>query len=98
MSVGDVKPEHIIVSPEGARIIDLETWSLQRTVWFDVMSAANFILPHMKSAPDLAWIVQRYCHYRGCSIDEYDFRKIQRCYQAVQALSPDRDYVEGAIQ
>ncbi|WP_223460196.1 MULTISPECIES: hypothetical protein [unclassified Pseudomonas] len=98
VSVGDVKPEHIIISLEGVRIIDLETWSLQRTVWFDVMSAANFILPHMKCAPDLAWIVQRYCHYRGCSIDEYDFRKIHRCYQAVQALSPHRDYVERAIQ
>ncbi|AXI61426.1 hypothetical protein DLD99_13415 [Pseudomonas kribbensis] len=97
VSVGDVKPEHVIVTREGARIIDLETWSLQRTVWFDVLSLARFLVPGMQRS-GLEWLVHRYCYYRGCPSDAYEMSRIERCWHAIRDLSPDHDYVEGAAR
>lgn len=98
VSIGDVKPEHIIITQEGVRIIDLETWSLQRTVWFDILSLTRFMLPGKMQHANLKWIVRQYCHFRGCSPDEYDMSKIKRCLEGIRGLSNQRDYVEGGLQ
>lgn len=98
VSIGDVKPEHIIITQEGARIIDLETWSLQRTVWFDILSLTRFMLPGKLKHANLEWIVRQYCHFRGCSPDEYDVPKIKRCLEGIRGLSNQRDYVEEGLR
>lgn len=98
VSVGDVKPEHIIITLEGARVVDLETWSLQRTVWFDVLSLTRFMLPRTLEQANLESIVRHYCYFRGFSPDEYDVHKIKRCLEGIRGLSKQRNYFEGSLR
>lgn len=60
ISVGDCKPEHLLVTVDGVRILDLKTHSLQRSVWFDILSLSRFL----GAGPALSWNLEEWvAHY-----------------------------------
>ncbi|NCE92114.1 hypothetical protein [Pseudomonas sp. L13] len=97
ISVGDGKPEHLLVTPDGVRILDLETHSLQRSVWFDILSLSRFL----GAAPSCSWSLEEwvacYCACRKIPVHYYDLQKIQDCLERVQAMEPGRVYCEEAL-
>ena len=97
ISVGDCKPEHVLVTVDGVRILDLETHSLQRSVWFDILSLSRFLRPDPEYSWHLEEWVARYCACREIHAHYYDLQKIRDCLQRVQALEPGRVYCEEAL-
>jgi hypothetical protein len=97
ISVGDCKPEHLLVTVDGVRILDLETYSLQRSVWFDILSLSRFL----GAGPVFTWSLEewiaRYCACREIPTHYYDLQKIRDYLQRVQALDPGRVYYEEAL-
>lgn len=96
VSVGDIKWEHIIFTRAGVRIVDLETWSLQRSVWFDILSLINVMKLQGGRALNLEWTVRNYCTCRGLNSSDYDLEKIKVCLRAVQELSGKEGYQQGS--
>ena len=97
ISVGDCKPEHLLVTVDGVRILDLETHSLQRSVWSDILSLSRFLGAGPAFSRDLEEWVARYCACREIPAHYYDLRKIRDCLQRVQALKPGRIYCGQAL-
>ena len=97
ISVGDCKSEHLLVTVDGVRILDLETHSLQRSVWFDILSLSRFLGVGPVSSWSLEEWVARYCECRKIPAHYYDLQKIQDCLLRVQALEPGRVYCEEAL-
>ena len=97
ISVGDCKPEHVLVTVDGVRILDLETHSLQRSVWFDIFSLSRFLRAGPGCSWDLEEWVARYCACREIHAHYYDLQKIRECLQRVQALEPGGVYCEEAL-
>lgn len=97
ISVGDCKADHMRVTADGVRILDLETHSQQRSVWFDILSLSCFL----GAGPELSWNLEewvaRYCACREIPAHYYDLQKIHDCLQRVQALEPGRMYCEEAL-
>ncbi|MFJ4384019.1 hypothetical protein ACIP02_06710 [Pseudomonas sp. NPDC089408] len=97
ISVGDCKSEHLVVTGDSVRILDLETHSLQRSVWFDVLSLSRFLGAGPAASWSLDEWVARYCACREIPSHYYDLQKIRECLQRVQALVPGRVYSEEAL-
>ncbi|PYB81690.1 hypothetical protein [Pseudomonas soli] len=97
VSVGDCKPEHLRLSVDGVRILDLETHSLQRSVWFDILSLGRRLGAEPVFSSNLEQWVARYCACREIPVHYYDLRKIRECLKRVQALEPGREYSEEAL-
>jgi len=97
ISVGDCKSEHLVVTRESVRILDLETHSLQRSVWFDILSLSRFL----GAGPALAWKLDEwvalYCACREIPSHYYDLQKIRDCLRRVQAMKPGGVYYEEAL-
>ncbi|MFJ3521399.1 hypothetical protein ACIPO9_02890 [Pseudomonas sp. NPDC090203] len=97
ISVGDCKPEHLLVTVDGVRILDLETHSLERSVWFDILSLSGFLW----DGPVFSWTLEewvaRYCACRKIPTHYYDLQKIRDCLHRVQALKSGRMYCEEAL-
>jgi len=98
ISVGDCKPEHLLVTADGVRIIDLETHSLQRSVWFDILSLSRFMDVDMAFSSSLERWLAHYCACRGIPVYYYDLLKIRDCLQRVLALEPGKVYYEETMQ
>ncbi len=98
ISVGDCKPEHLLVTADGVRIIDLETHSLQRSVWFDILSLSRFMDVDMAFSSSLERWLAHYCACRGIPVYYYDLLKIRDCLQRVRALEPGKVYYEETMQ
>ena len=96
ISVGDCKPEHLLVTVDGVRVLDLETHSLQRSVWFDILSLSRFLGAGSAFSWTLEEWVAHYCECREIPAHYYDLQKIRDCLQRVQALEPGRVYCEEA--
>lgn len=97
ISVGDCKPEHLLVTADGVRIIDLETHSLQRSVWFDILSLSRFLGAAPGGSWDLEEWVALYCACREIHAHYYDLQKIRDCLQRVHGLELGRVYCEEAL-
>lgn len=97
VSVGDCKPEHLLVTVDGVRILDLETHSLQRSVWFDILSLSRFLGAGPAFSSNLEQWVARYCACREIPAHYYDLEKIREYLKRIQALEPGRVYCEGAL-
>ena len=97
ISVGDCKPEHLRITADGVRILDLETHSLHRSVWFDIVSLSRFLGAGPEFSWDLEEWVAHYCACREIPAHYYDLQKIRDCLQRVQALGPGRMYYEQAL-
>ena len=97
ISVGDCKPEHVLVTVDGVRILDLETHSLQRSVWFDILSLSRFLRPDPEYSWHLEEWVARYCACREIHAHYYDLQKIRDCLQRVHGLELGRVYCEEAL-
>ncbi|EIK72873.1 hypothetical protein PseBG33_2867 [Pseudomonas synxantha BG33R] len=97
ISVGDCKAEHLLVTVNGVHILDLETYSLQRSVWFDILSLSRFL----GAGPSCPWSLEewvaRYCECRKIPAHYYDLQKIRDYLQRVQSLEPGRVYCEEAL-
>lgn len=63
LSVGDVKPEHVLIRNEQAYIVDFETISFQRSEWFDVVSIQCFFSE--KFEKNIDWLIVKYMRCRG---------------------------------
>ena len=67
----------MVVTRDSVRILDLETHSLQRSVWFDILSLSRFL----GAGPALSWnldeSVALYCACREIPSHYYDLRKIE---------------------
>ena len=76
---------------------DLETHSLHRSAWFDIVSLSRFL----GAAPEFSWDLEEwvahYCACREIPTQYYDLQKIRDCLQRVQALGPGRMYYEQAL-
>ncbi|MBX8474260.1 hypothetical protein K5D38_05665 [Pseudomonas cichorii] len=97
ISVGDCKPEHLFVTEDGVRILDLETYSLQRSVWFDILSLSRFLSEGATFSCNLEEWVTCYCEYRKIPTHYYDMQKIRDSLQRIQALEPGRLYSEEVM-
>ncbi|AKA24674.1 hypothetical protein [Pseudomonas chlororaphis] len=97
ISVGDCKPEHLPITGQGVRILDLETHSLQRSVWFDILSLGCCVGEAADFSRNLEKWVAHYCACRGIPAHYYDQQKIRACLQRVQALKPGLVYCEEAM-
>ncbi|OLF54093.1 hypothetical protein [Pseudomonas chlororaphis] len=97
ISVGDGKPEHLLVTADGVRIIDLETHSLRRSVWFDILSLSRFMDAGMDFSWHLGKWLAHYCACRGIPVHYYDLQKIRDCLQRVRALEPGKVYCEETM-
>ncbi|MFA7893817.1 hypothetical protein [Pseudomonas putida] len=97
ISVGDCKLEHLLVTDGSVCILDLETHSLQRSVWFDILSLSRFLEVGPAFSENLDRWVTHYCACREIPFHYYDPQKIRACLQRVQTLEPGRIYSEGAL-
>ncbi|QXH47819.1 hypothetical protein KSS93_07900 [Pseudomonas xanthosomatis] len=97
ISVGDCKPEHLVVNRDSVRILDLETHSLQRSVWFDIMSLSRFLGAAPAFSGNLDEWVALYCACREIPPHYYDLQKIRDCLRRVQTMEPGRVYSEEAL-
>ncbi|MBN3731723.1 hypothetical protein [Burkholderia sp. Tr-20390] len=84
ISVGDVKSEHLLMSGDKFVIVDLETYSFGRSVWFDILSLGRYKNLRRIFLDRLHFIVELYCSYRNIPTECYDFKKIENYLTALQ--------------
>lgn len=82
VSIGDVKHEHVLIKEGQAYIIDLDTFSLCRSEWFDVAALECFA----RSPYDLDWIIVKYLESRGMDSDETIVQKARSYISYLQGL------------
>ncbi|WP_044875313.1 hypothetical protein [Pseudomonas sp. LFM046] len=95
VSVGDGKPEHLIIDDHAVFVIDLETHSLRRSVWFDILFLGRFMGGLDAFSQGLAELVKQYCHCRGLQPSHYDPEKIAAYLQRLWNVGPSQSYREG---
>lgn len=89
VSIGDVKHEHVLIKDHRAYIIDLDTFSLCRSEWFDVAALQCFARPPY----DLNWIIIEYLKSRGLDSGKTTVEKARSYISYLENL-----YLNGLVQ